>query len=638
VQDLNRQTCYRGRRPRSHLSANTGQSVIDLSRNGAELLAEIGAAVPRGEPLGDLTDPRVATGDAHVCVSGRTKNDLFSQLKLTLSERFATVPRLQLNRDLLIPLRNALGNAYRHGNAKNPAKAISVGVVLSRNGALITVTDEGAGFDVAQTFRRFQQRKDYCTNRGVGFRNLHQAKSTVSYEDGGRTLLLCFRPPEVRETSGKDQPLQEPSTEQSTPHPSQEGNGPTGAAPLQGGAGRGFTVPMHAQNRKEAFHEADCSVGSRLPDGGAGRDPAATKDAFIGKNRQAPPVPKLLDPEWIRTCLTAELPEFSGGQARIEAGRVYAIRGPADDGCGNRYVLRVASQGGQTTTTRILTGRLHATEAAAQADFEIAKSLHAAATATPWLIPKPVARLGAEPRLVLYEFDPWLNLREYLTHRWDFHILRYAAVSLAALHRSSIALRGMETRPEVSGRGSTIGPADDTGAAQLWALAERAESNLASLPRGLGLLQRLRACAARIEELAALNRHRSRAPIHGALDWGCIHFGVDGRFYLFRFESYRLSDPGLDLGSFAADLLGFTLTNHNEDVYRTWRDAFLGKYNEEAEHPMSKDDLRFYIALALVERLGRAECRAKAVAGPLLGALEADLGRRETGGASDVPS
>ena len=31
-------------------------------------------------------------------------------------------------------------------------------------------------------------------NHGCGFRNLHQAMSTVTYENGGRTVLLCFRP------------------------------------------------------------------------------------------------------------------------------------------------------------------------------------------------------------------------------------------------------------------------------------------------------------------------------------------------------------------------------------------------------------------------------------------------------------
>src|SRR5205814_9854144 len=46
--------------------------------------------------------------------------------------------------------------------------------------------------------------------------------------------------------------------------------------------------------------------------------------------------------------------------------------------CGNRYVLRLAGRNGRPAETRILTGRLHATEAAAASDFETATKLHEA--------------------------------------------------------------------------------------------------------------------------------------------------------------------------------------------------------------------------------------------------------------------
>src|SRR2546425_10752580 len=139
---------------------------------------------------------RLTVGDAHahVRVCGHAQEDLFLLLKIVLLERFATVLRLHLIRDLLIPLRNALGNACKHGNGNDPAKAIAVEVVLTHKGALIAVTDEGPGFDAALTFRRFQEQESYFVNRGYGFRNPHRAMSTVSYENGGRTLLLCFRP------------------------------------------------------------------------------------------------------------------------------------------------------------------------------------------------------------------------------------------------------------------------------------------------------------------------------------------------------------------------------------------------------------------------------------------------------------
>ncbi|MCU1318373.1 MAG: hypothetical protein JWN63_3695 [Candidatus Acidoferrum typicum] len=168
--------------------------MINLSRTRAELLAEIDAPNLSGDPLSDLADLRAASVDAHVRVYGRARDELFPLLKIALSGRFVAVPRLQMIRDLLLPLRNILGNAYKHGNRCDSTKVISVEIVLTAKGALIAVTDEGSGFDVALTLRRFQGQESYFANHGVGFRNLHRAISMVSYENGGRTVLLCFRP------------------------------------------------------------------------------------------------------------------------------------------------------------------------------------------------------------------------------------------------------------------------------------------------------------------------------------------------------------------------------------------------------------------------------------------------------------
>jgi hypothetical protein len=253
------------------------------------------------------------------------------------------------------------------------------------------------------------------------------------------------------------------------------------------------------------------------------------------------------------------------------------------------------------------------------------------------LIPKPVARFDGEPSLVLYDFDPWMNLREYLIHRGSVRSLCHAAErtgqTLSALHRSRISFDGR----------SSCGVSPGTPEHELQpgercnALVARAEKNLQNLPGGAALVNRFRAGAECLQACAATRRPCIVAPIHGALGWDCIHFGVDGRFYLYRFESCRHSDPGLDLGGFAADLLCFTLTHHNEEAYGTSLDTLLSNYNAEAEHPMDENDLHFWIALSLVERLGRAETRTRADAGQWLAALDAALGRRGAMAASEVP-
>src|SRR5438445_12690145 len=117
--------------------------MIDLSRTRAELLAEIDAPNLPGDPLSDLTGLRAATVDAHVRVRGRARDELFPLLKIALSERFAAVPRLQMIRVLLLPLKNILGNACKHGNGCDPTKVSWGETVLSGKGALIVGTGGG---------------------------------------------------------------------------------------------------------------------------------------------------------------------------------------------------------------------------------------------------------------------------------------------------------------------------------------------------------------------------------------------------------------------------------------------------------------------------------------------------------------
>ena len=523
--------------------------MIDLSRSRTELLAKIEAPLSAGEHLSDITDPRFATADVRARVQGHAKGDLFPLLKVALSERFADVPRLELMRDLLIPLRNALGNAYKHGNGHDPVKAISVEVTLTRKGALVAVTDEGSGFDVTLTLRRFQEQNDYFVNRGAGFRNLQEAGSTVSYENGGRTVLLCFRPT----MRGQD------NASSAAPRPTR------------------FTDRAHGLEAAETL-------------------------------------PKVLDAGWLRTWLSTELPEFANGRARIESCRVYTTRGRADDGCGNRCVLRVNGPDGQPPETRILTARLHAAEAAAEADFEFATRLRDSRITARLAIPRPVTRPAEEARLVLYDFDPWMNLWEYLTHRRSLKSLHHAAEragkALAGLHQSRVAFRSNATDLTEDG---------------FKAMVARTTTALQALSGGAGLASCFRDRVERFELAAPRRRPRVRALIHGAFGWDRIHYGVDGRFYLYRFETCRQSDPGLDLGGFATDLLCFTLRNHDENAYQSCLDSFLNAYNSEAEHSITADEVPFYIPLALVERLQRTELCTTAGLDQLLAALSAVL-------------
>jgi len=489
--------------------------MIDLDRTRTDLLAEIEAQNLPTDPVRDITDPRIANTDVHLRLRGRGRDDLFPLLEIVLSDRFTAVSRAHLLPDLLIPLRNALGNASKHGNGGDPAKAVVVEMAATCKGALIAITDEGSGFDVARTLQRYREQQAYFANHGCGFRNLDRAMSTVSYEHGGRTILLCYRPPE------------------------------------------------------------------RLPQSFSSCPPG---------------------PPW--------LPEFSNGRCLISC-RVYpsAMRAGRE----RRYAVRFGGEESGDVDTRILTGRLHATEASARADFEAAGRLYDARISKRVRIPRPVARATIEPRLVFYDFNPWMNLREYLTHRRSVRSVRHASErigqTLAALHKSQVVLPGMEPN----------------GGATLDMRIARAEARLQTVASGSDLINRFHDCVRQYGEQCASWTPRRECPIHGALEWDCILYGVDGDFYLYRFEECRRSDPGFDLGGFGADLLCFTLTYYDDAAYRMCRDEFLTHYNAEAQNPMHDDGLHFYTVLTLCERLGQRESDANRHNADLIAALGAAL-------------
>ena len=248
--------------------------MIDLTQTRAEMLATIKALDSSGGPVFAITDPEVVTSNGRVRLRSCAREDLFALLKVTLAERFSDEPRSVLIRDLFMPLRHALGNAYRRGNRGDPAKEIAVEVVLAPMGALLAITDEGDGFDVGLAVERMQREETYFENKGVGFRGLHNAKSSVTWENDGRTLLLCFR----RSADGSGVPFGE------------------------------------------------------VRSGSAGE-----------LRRDDPSLRRLLDPAWIQTCLSRELPVFRDGLAKLESCHCYLNRGPGGDDCGIRYMLKVTT-------------------------------------------------------------------------------------------------------------------------------------------------------------------------------------------------------------------------------------------------------------------------------------------------------
>ena len=114
--------------------------------------------------------------------------DILPSLDAALTARFATIAPEQVRRNLLRPLKKALGNAHKRGNRLDPHKVIALEVVVTIAGAFVEISDQGEGFDVAATCARFRAGARFFTHGGSGFRIFEKARAVVSFDDGGRTF------------------------------------------------------------------------------------------------------------------------------------------------------------------------------------------------------------------------------------------------------------------------------------------------------------------------------------------------------------------------------------------------------------------------------------------------------------------
>jgi len=381
--------------------------MIDLDATRSRMLAEIGAcAAP--ERLSEPSDPRLPCSEhARLVVGGRPRRELFRVLEFALSARFGAVPRAERIRDLLVPLRSALGNAHKHGNRLDRARRIEVEVVTAPRGALLAIGDEGPGFDVRAIVARMRRGEEYFTRQGSGLRALESARSRVAWEAGGRRLLVCFLP------------------------------SPGGGALLA----RGDVASARIAR----------ALGAGLAEGSA-----------------------------------------DAGAAPLEVCGVIVEAADAPAPLRVRCMLRERIRDGASPAVHVLSGRLFASGDLARRDLAAAARLRELLPEPGIEIPRPIGRVRDEPGLALYDFDPWLDLREYLAQR---------------------------------------GPAAHAGVAR----------RLAAL---LGELQR---------SGAGLQAGGGRIAGQRRFGPDCVHYGVDGRFALDGFAELVGPSARLDLRSMIAE-------------------------------------------------------------------------------------
>ncbi len=180
--------------------------MIDLHYPIEAMLADIGVlSAPAAVPLVDLAAPAFLTAaSVRVHLVGHSAADpAFLALHGALKARFAHLSPDRLRAELLEPLQRGLGNADKWGNRGDAQKAISIEAIVTNQGIVLSIQDQGAGFAVATVIKQQGSGEQYFHNKGKGFSQFAAVASLISFADEGRTFrlrFLCF-PPE-RDVSG----------------------------------------------------------------------------------------------------------------------------------------------------------------------------------------------------------------------------------------------------------------------------------------------------------------------------------------------------------------------------------------------------------------------------------------------------
>jgi hypothetical protein len=170
-------------------------TMFDLSFTKEQMLNEIKAS--HRAFVNRFSDPAspalVSLDEASLVIRGTTPDQLWCILNDVLSKRFAQVRAEQLFSDLMYPVKKGLGNAHKWGNERDIGKEITVETVITRTGAVVSISDEGRGFDPVAILSKVRRAEHYFTHGGSGFHHFAKTQSLISYTNGGRTLLVCYR-------------------------------------------------------------------------------------------------------------------------------------------------------------------------------------------------------------------------------------------------------------------------------------------------------------------------------------------------------------------------------------------------------------------------------------------------------------
>ena len=180
--------------------------MLDLSCTKDRMLKEIGAShTAFANCFCDPANPALFCADeACLVIRGSAPGQLWPVLSAVFSRRFAHVPADQLFSDLIYPVKKGLGNAHKWGNKRDTDKKVIVEAVFTKTGAVVSISDEGEGFNAEDILSKIDRAEHYFAHGGSGFHHFAKTQSLVSYTDEGRTLLIRYRCPPAVGATGCD--------------------------------------------------------------------------------------------------------------------------------------------------------------------------------------------------------------------------------------------------------------------------------------------------------------------------------------------------------------------------------------------------------------------------------------------------
>ena len=93
--------------------------------------------------------------------------------------------------EIMLVLSEAVTNAIEHGNELNSSKKVKLDIILSSEGIIAVIYDEGAGFDPAKLVNPLEKQA-ILRDHGRGWFLMQHYSSSIEWDDEQKCLRLYF--------------------------------------------------------------------------------------------------------------------------------------------------------------------------------------------------------------------------------------------------------------------------------------------------------------------------------------------------------------------------------------------------------------------------------------------------------------